>query len=152
MSEHENTFWRDGELSARHREWGFDCPAVDLDLLIHSDGLAAFDVTVFLEYDYSIPKALIEFKKASLASDWSPDSNVDALSLLASLGAIPFFIVFYDLEQNKFEVRPQNQVATKRWRSVMKYNELSFVRLLYKIRGRDVPKNIVEHIQRRGLK
>jgi hypothetical protein len=30
----ERTRWRDEALSARHRKWGFHCPAVDLDLIL----------------------------------------------------------------------------------------------------------------------
>ncbi len=27
----ERTGWRDEKISQRHREWGYNCPAVDLD-------------------------------------------------------------------------------------------------------------------------
>lgn len=34
MSGPERTGWRDENLSRRHREWGFHCPAVDLGFLL----------------------------------------------------------------------------------------------------------------------
>jgi hypothetical protein len=42
----ERSGWRDLELSGRHRRWGWDCPAVDLDFL-------------FLEYDKGKAVALV---------------------------------------------------------------------------------------------
>ena len=45
----ENTFWRDGALSLRHKKWGYDLPALDMDFLM-------------IEYDHGIPVALIEYK------------------------------------------------------------------------------------------
>ena len=45
----ERTNWRDQELSARHRTWGFNCPAVDLDFLM-------------VEYNIGKPVGLIEYK------------------------------------------------------------------------------------------
>ena len=30
----ERTHWRDEALSERHRLWGYDCPAVDVDFLL----------------------------------------------------------------------------------------------------------------------
>ena len=37
----ERTGWRDEKLSQRHRMWGWDCPAVDIDFLLlgHADEL-----------------------------------------------------------------------------------------------------------------
>ena len=46
----ERSGWRDEWISKRHRLWGFDCPAVDIDFLM-------------LEYDRSVPCALIEYKE-----------------------------------------------------------------------------------------
>jgi hypothetical protein len=44
----ERSGWRDLELSQRHRAWGFDVPAVDIDY--------------FLAYDNGKAVALIEYK------------------------------------------------------------------------------------------
>lgn len=49
MSAHERTGWRDQEISERHRRWGFNCPAVDVDFLL-------------IEYDQGTPVAIIDYK------------------------------------------------------------------------------------------
>lgn len=49
MTAHERSGWRDQEISKRHRDWGFNCPAVDLDFLM-------------LEYYFGTPVALVDYK------------------------------------------------------------------------------------------
>ncbi len=49
MSRYERTGWRDQEISARHRAWGFNCPAVDLDFLM-------------CEYYHGCPVAIVDYK------------------------------------------------------------------------------------------
>jgi len=49
VSATERTGWRDQEISARHRRWGFNCPAVDVDFML-------------IEYDEGIPVAIIDYK------------------------------------------------------------------------------------------
>lgn len=49
MSAHERTGWRDQQISERHRGWGYNCLAVDVDFLL-------------IEYDQSIPVAIIDYK------------------------------------------------------------------------------------------
>ena len=53
----ERTGWRDQALSDRHREWGFNCPSVDLDFLM-------------VEYNIGLPVALVEYKNERA---WMPD-------------------------------------------------------------------------------
>lgn len=53
MSAYERSGWRDMELSGRHRIWGFNCPAVDLDFLM-------------VEYNLGIAIAVVEYKHLSL--------------------------------------------------------------------------------------
>ena len=45
----ERTNWRDEALSQRHRQWGWNCPGLDLDF-------------VFLEYDKGRAVAVVEYK------------------------------------------------------------------------------------------
>ena len=44
----ERTGWRDEALSKRHRDWGWDCPAIDIDFLM-------------IEYDKGKSVALVEY-------------------------------------------------------------------------------------------
>lgn len=49
MTAYERSGWRDKEISQRHRSWGFNCPAVDLDFLM-------------VEYNLGCPVAVVEYK------------------------------------------------------------------------------------------
>ena len=44
----ERSGWRDEMLSQRHRDWGFNCPAIDIDFLL-------------IEYNSAKVKALVEY-------------------------------------------------------------------------------------------
>ena len=50
----ERTGWRDEKISLRHRMWGFDCPAVDVDF-------------VMVEFDRARVVAIVEYKNPKLA-------------------------------------------------------------------------------------
>ena len=49
----ERTGWRDERISQRHRLWGVECQAIDLDFLL---------VEYRSEYDDIRPVAIIEYK------------------------------------------------------------------------------------------
>lgn len=49
MTGYERSGWRDLEISSRHRRWGFNCPAADLDFLM-------------VEYHLGQPVALVDYK------------------------------------------------------------------------------------------
>jgi len=46
----ERTQWRDQKLSERHRAWGFNCPAIDIDFLM-------------VEFHTGKPVAIIDYKR-----------------------------------------------------------------------------------------
>jgi hypothetical protein len=54
--------WRDERISARHRTWGCDCPAADIDFLV-------------LEYDGGVASDLVEYKHDNAAVDLESASN-----------------------------------------------------------------------------
>lgn len=139
MSRHERSGWRDKDISARHRLWGFNCPAVDLDFLV-------------IEYHFAKPVALIEYKHMKhhegdnvpllhptyralmdLADNYSttyPDGTVKRTPL-------PFLLVRYEKDPWWFRMKPINEAAiTARngdngWSN---WTELQFVRGLYNMR------------------
>ena len=57
MSSKERTGWRDQALSERHRAWGWDCPALDMDF-------------VMIEYDNGKATALVEYKHEQAAPQY----------------------------------------------------------------------------------
>src|SRR5262245_54940974 len=78
----ERTGWRDAEISQRHRMWGFNCPAVDLDFLM-------------VEYNIGKPVGLVEYKHYCAAFPNVQHATYRALAELADVAMLPFVIAFY---------------------------------------------------------
>lgn len=97
----ERTGWRDEEISGRHRQWGFDCPAVDVDFLV-------------VEYNLGLPVALVEYKHKQARMPDPQESSLRAILNLAdkySDGPLPFMLVFYDPSVWSFKVYPMNDAS-----------------------------------------
>ena len=140
----ESTGWRDLDLPLRHRTWGDDVPAVDLDF-------------VALEYNYLVPVALIDYKSGfSYAESARDRANFAALSKLASFydgprsegpapadgRGIPFIVVPYERRPWRFKIQPRNDVAHEILPLAATNTELSeerYVRFLYWLRGNGAP-------------
>jgi len=125
----EQTHWRDAALSLRHRQWGADLAAVDLDL-------------VLVEFDHGTPRALIEYKSAGAQVDFSSPS-VKALERLATAAGIPFAVVKYWPDTWAFAITPMNAAARRAFKAG-ECTEVGFVRQLYELRGRVMPVRIAE--------
>lgn len=133
MSAHERTGWRDEALSQRHRTWGFNCPAVDIDFLM-------------CEYDEGKVVGLVEYKHHV----GSVTLDTPTMSALADLCGgrfrpIPLFVVRYWPEIWAFRVLPVNAQAktfcvdNPHWvdeDNEMALSEREYVELLHRIRGR----------------
>lgn len=129
----ETTGWRDEQISRRHRQYGINVPAVDVDFLL-------------IEYDTGKPKALIDYKLHSSPLWDSERANKSAMgSLYDEHGQqIPFFIVRYDPDGWIFHVYGRNPAATaflERLNCVdgQRLAEFHYVRFLYILRGREMP-------------
>lgn len=147
MSAIERTGWRDQALSERHREWGINCPAVDLDFLM-------------VEYDYGKPSAIIEYKNFRARPVSRVHPTIRALSYLATQAKIPFFVVRYmspkDCSNWKFDVSPINEFAESACEKYLNNKigssgyliEAEFVSFLYAIRGRgfQLPEDVAHHL------
>lgn len=131
----ENYFWRDGAISQRHRTWGVHCPAVDLDFLL-------------LEFDYSRPVALIDWKAYGSPEPNLMDNNFKALRSLCNTSGIPFMIVFYKRYDWWFRVIPANVAAVKVYPETKVMSEYEFVDSLYKLRGREMPKSLAHRLEK----
>ncbi len=97
----ERTGWRDQEISKRHREWGFNCPAVDLDF-------------VMLEYNHGKPAALVEYKHKNAMKPNITHATYRALVALANgycEGPLPCLIATYNPDDWSFTVTPLNDAA-----------------------------------------
>ena len=121
----ERTGWRDEALSRRHRRWGWDCPAVDIDFL-------------FLEYDHGKASAIVEYKNEHAA----PQAMID----LGNRAGIPVIACRYADDFSVWKVIPLNDVAKKHIPNRLELDEQGWVKLLYKIRGYEVPQGVLDGI------
>tara|TARA_Y100000310_G_C20226652_1_gene598271 strand:- start:118 stop:537 length:420 start_codon:yes stop_codon:yes gene_type:complete len=127
----ERTGWRDLSLSERHRKWGWDCPAVDLDFL-------------FLEYDKGQPVAIVEYKHERASPQYACHPTYQAMINLGTRADIPVFAARYKDDFSSWNIIPLNNIA-KEWlpnRVVM--NEREWVTFLYKLRGYIPPDDLFE--------
>ena len=102
----ERTGWRDESISARHRHWGFNCPAVDLDFLI-------------VEYNVGKPVGLIEYKHNKARMPIIEHPTYRALSTLADgyREPLPFLVAFYWPDIWAFRLLPINETAQEHFYS-----------------------------------
>lgn len=149
MTKNEEHFKRDAWLSGRHRTWGNDSPAMDLDLIM-------------TEYDHCIPVALIDYKHEYAAINLQ-SANMRTLTALGDMAGLPSFVVRYghsnqdgwwgDIAEDSvpwFQVIPLNVIAhgidLPSNDNNTKLSELVFVSWLYDMRGRKIPQSIVDRV------
>jgi hypothetical protein len=129
----ERTGWRDESLSQRHRRWGWDCPAVDLDF-------------VSLEYDKGKASVLVEYKNEHAAPQMASHPSYRAMVDLVRPG-IPVFAVRYASDFSWWRAVPLNREA-KRWLPTRtELTEREWVALLYEIRGTPMPSDLLEQAE-----
>ena len=130
----ERTGWRDEGISRRHREWGSGCPALDIDFLL-------------IEYDNGVPKALVEYKNEHAQPQYSSHPSYQALIQLGNSSRIPVFACRYASDFSWWRVVPLNEYARFYVPDRTEMDELGWVSLLYKIREKQVPDDVVRNIQ-----
>jgi hypothetical protein len=118
----ERSGWRDLELSKRHRRWGWDCPAVDLDFL-------------FLEYDRGKAVALIEYKHERAAPQYASHPTYQAMIDLGTRAGIPVFACRYGDDFCQWRVIPLSDIARQILPERQEMTEREWVTFLYKLRG-----------------
>lgn len=140
MTANERHNKRDAILSLKHRSWGFNVPAVDIDFLM-------------IEYDQSIPKALIEYRHINGAI--RVDASIKAIIALADAANIPFFVVQYAYATDdgtlwkeatidtpaRFRIICMNPLAEKHWFTWDDndwLDEQAYRKWLHEIRGRSI--------------
>jgi hypothetical protein len=125
----ETTGSRDLALSQRHRLWGFDCPAADIDFLM-------------VEYNRGVPVALIDYKHHNSKERYDGSANMRAVVVLADRAAVPFFVARYCPRTWWFRVHPKNDLARKMFEEGQPFREIEFVEMLYRLRGIPMPATV----------
>lgn len=135
MSKYERTSWRDGLMSERHRHYGDNCPAMDIDFLL-------------IEYDEARPVALVEYKNQQ-ANAWREDNpSRRAVSRLADSAGLPAFYVRYATNFSWFNVAALNELAKPYLEeSPQLMTEVGWVEILYRLRGRTMPDDVREEVE-----
>lgn len=126
MSREERTGWRDEEISLRHRRFGVNAPAVDIDFLL-------------IEYDRAVPAALIEYKEWNARQFDIHDCSARVLISLADSAGLPLFVVRYKLYENggDYHIKAVNQKAFQKLpKGHLEVDEPNYCRFLGQIRGR----------------
>lgn len=127
----ERTGWRDESLSNRHRRWGWDTPAVDLDFL-------------FLEYDKGKAVALVEYKNERAKPQYASHPTYQALIDLGTRASVPVFACRYASNFSWFRVKALNPLAVGILPNMQEMTEKEWVGFLYKIRGYTVPQSVLD--------
>lgn len=139
----ERNGWRDEAISRRHRLYGFDCPALDIDFLM-------------IEYDRGKPVAIIEYKHYhALGPGYEVSPSIlrhpsyKALQSLAKASKVPFSIAYYHPVHWSFKVLPANAQANQYFLFSQRNHwvtELDFVCMLYAMRNREPDLNMLAEL------
>jgi len=124
----ERTGWRDEQISKRHRAWGYDCPALDIDFLM-------------LEYDRGKVAALVEYKHERAAPIRRGHPSMRAMADLGDRAGVPVFVVRYAGDFSWWSPHPLNDLAREITLGGERVSEEEWIRILYRCRGRDLPED-----------
>lgn len=145
MSAEERSGWRDQDLSKRHRDWGFNCPAADMDFPV-------------VEYNLGLPVAVIEYRHSR--AQWPPPLLHPTFRAIREMadgyrgsdgrrGPLPFAVVRYAKDPWRFGVRPVNQPAISAFgfggpnNPEKRMTELEYVRCLYALRNQTLETSVL---------
>lgn len=134
MTAYERSGWRDQAISSRHRDWGFNCPAVDLDFLM-------------VEYDGGYPIAVVEYKHFRAAIPDVDHATYRAVSQLYDDEGkqLPLWVARYWPDIWAFRVRAVNERAKKLTARADGWNDMTermFVEALHAVRHREVEQRV----------
>jgi len=123
MANVERTGWRDEGISRRHRTFGFNFPAVDLDM-------------VLAEYDTCIPSALVEYKLDTAPAVDISKPNYRVLNYLAGGSSIPLFVTRYSRDYSRYTIMPANSFALYYVPVITAMSEREYISLLSEVKRR----------------
>jgi hypothetical protein len=129
----ERTGWRDAEISERHRLWGFDCPAVDIDFLM-------------IEYNLGLPIGLVDYKNLHAKRPDPRSKSIQALATLGEVAHLPVMIVRYQPDIWAFRTYPLNEVAKQFFKKGELLTEVEYVRRLYLMRHRTASAHLTQKL------
>ena len=129
----ERTGWRDEGISRRHRLWGYDCPALDIDFLM-------------IEYDRAKAVALVEYKREGAGEPKLSHPTLRALKDLADRAGLPAFVCYYAGDFDWWFPIPLNYRARLICPGWDYLKEHEWAEVLYRCRGRQLPLEVIRSI------
>jgi len=124
----ERTSWRDEGLSKRHRLWGWDCPAIDIDFLL-------------IEYNQGKAYALVEYKNEHAPTqhtvfDGRRNKSYEALIGLGNAANVAVIGCRYADDYSWYKPVPLNEKAQEFLpKGGIKMSEQDWIRTLHRISG-----------------
>lgn len=146
MSRAERSGWRDEDLSRRHRLYGVDVPATDVDFLM-------------IEYDHHEAVGVVDYKLRDNIGFAKPEhfntvSSVRAMcSLCDSRGRqLPVFVAMYERDPWRYRLLSENpradaMMARQFGKCDILLTEIEYVEWLYLIRRRTLPTFVMKRLQ-----
>ena len=123
---------RDLGFSQRHRLYGWDLPAVDIDFLL-------------IENSYSKPVALVEYKHENVKELDLNHPSFKAIAHLANAAKIPAIVAIYKADYSEFKLFGLNIYAIKYTTTTHNIlSEFEYVSLLYRLRKKALPNDIAK--------
>lgn len=133
-------------ISARHRKWGDDCPATNIDMTL-------------IEYDRCIPVAIVDIKmRRNLDADSLKreltSANGKTQANLATKADLPFYIVGYTPDWKNYVILPGNKIASIKMSQHFGsetsniISEHDYVSFLYALRNRKLPASVAAILSR----
>ena len=129
----ERSGWRDEAISRRHRLWGVELQATDIDWLVSEYRSESGDIR---------PAAIVEYKKGFANSPNLNSPQYIVIGKLATRADLPFFVCHYTADCSQFSVTPANGWAKKILSCTKNFSEEDYIRLGFFLRG--YPKNSPE--------
>lgn len=134
----ERNGWRDKNISLRHRLWGVETQATDIDWVVTEYRSESGDIR---------PVAVIEYKNEHAPQQSLSMPQYVVLRKLATRADLPFFVVRYATDFSAFQVIPANIWAKNILRESVQLSEEQYVRFMYRLRGySEVPTKVLNNI------
>ena len=140
----ESTGWRDSWISDKHRDWGYDLPATDIDFML-------------LEYDQMKPITLIEHKTVGCWKQFGKETVLRwhaPVATLATMAGLPSYLCLYEKHPAAFYVMATNEIAERVpgrngcfGSEMIPMSERQYVAFLYHLRNRPLPSVLVSELE-----
>ena len=126
----EHTTFNNGTISERFRRWGLYKNETDIG---------------FLTFEHESGKmiAIIEYKKANALKQYASNPTYRALIDLGDRAGLPVIVCRYSDNFSRYTAIPLNAEARKIIPNRTEYDEIGWVKELYRMRGREVPEEVL---------